>query len=284
MTRNKRKRKSEDQFGSVSHDESGHSSSTQKSINRASIQSLADDFSKILEIVTESQSTLKSIDTRLANLENRVISVENAQAILQSNVAQVGKNCDAVNEEVISLKTQMHIVSTEVKYHREMTSSLSARLMSVEYLSTENNIIVWNTVCDDVATAKSLFQEICTNGLELTKVPEFTIVTNKKEQKFFKVNVKSREAKLMILRNGKKLKNKTFGSNTAMNNVYVSDDAPLCVREARKRLYETKSKLSRKSIPAWVSNTVPPFIQIEREGVGKVKYMYNEPIPELLDC
>ena len=51
----------------------------------------------------------------------------------------------------------MHIVSTEAKYHREMTFSLSARIISVEYLSIENNIILWNTVCVDVATAKHLF-------------------------------------------------------------------------------------------------------------------------------
>ena len=61
-------------------------------------------------------------------------------------------------------------------------------MMSLEYLTTEINIIVWNTVCDDIANGKSLFQEICANGLEWTTVPDFTIVTNKKEQKFFKVN------------------------------------------------------------------------------------------------
>ena len=40
----------------------------------------------------------------------------------------------------------------------------------MEYLITENNIIVWNTVRDDVANAKSLFQKIYVNGLILTTV------------------------------------------------------------------------------------------------------------------
>ena len=47
----------------------------------------------------------------------------------------------------------------------------------------------------------------------------------------------------MILSNGKKLKNKTFGSNGAMKNVHVSDYAPLSFREAQERFYEIKSKL-----------------------------------------
>ncbi|KAK2703810.1 hypothetical protein QYM36_017754 [Artemia franciscana] len=66
-----------------------------------------------------------------------------------------------------------------------------------------------------------------------------------------------------------------------MKNVYVSEDAPLSVREVRKRHCEIKSKSSSKDIPAWVSNTVLPFIQLEKEGVGKVKYKYNNPIPQL---
>ena len=59
----------------------------------------------------------------------------------------------------------------------------------------------------------------------------------------------------MILHYGKKHKNKIFASNGAMKNVHVSDDAPWSVREARKRLYEIKSKLSNSGIRTRITQT-----------------------------
>ena len=43
------------------------------------------------------------------------------------------QSCNVANEEVISLKREKHIESTETKYHHEMKSSMSARMMLVEY-------------------------------------------------------------------------------------------------------------------------------------------------------
>ena len=76
----------------------------------------------------------------------------------------------------------------------------------------------------------------------------------------------------------KKLKGKMMRNQ---QNIYVSDDAPLSVKEARKRLYEKKSRLSSIGITSWVSNTVPPYLQFERPGGRKVKFTCDESIDEL---
>ena len=50
---------------------------------------------------------------------------------------------------------------------------------------------------------------------------------------YFKVNVKNRGNKIVILKNGKKLRGRKIANQP---NIYVSDDAPLSMREARKKI------------------------------------------------
>ena len=244
----------------------------------ASLQTLSEDFSKMMDILRDTRNSVHSIDQRFTTLENKIQAIESEQMALRTELSGSSSRMTAVGNEVSMLKTQVVNLQTEVKYYKEKTLRMSGRIMATEYQPTENNVIVRNTVCEDEDQAKGMFTELCTDGLALPVIPQFSVIEIKKDKKYFKVNVSNRENKIEILKNGKKLKGKMMRNQ---QNIYVSDDAPLSEREARKRLYEKKSRLSSIGITSWVSNTVPPYLQFERPGGRKVKFTCDESIDEL---
>lgn len=246
----------------------------------ASLKTLADDFAKMLTILTENGKKLDSINDSIKMLENRMVSVENTQSELKSEVNTTSSRVTQLESDVLSLRNQMSIIASATKKYETGSADLSRRLMASEYRHTETNIIVWNAPCENTTQAETFFDQLCLEGLGLSMVPRFRVVGSvRKEQPYFKVDVGSRDAKVSVLKNGKKLKGKVIGHH---RNVSVSDDAPISVREARRKLYVKKSRLNAIGVSSWVSNTVPPYIQIDRGGVA-AKFGYDEPIPELCD-
>ena len=57
---------------------------------------------------------------------------------------------------------------------------------------------------------------------------------NKKDEKYFKVNVENRQNKIEILKNGKKLKGRKVENQV---DIYLSYDTAFSVREAKKIIW-----------------------------------------------
>jgi len=245
---------------------------------QVSLMTLSEEFAKMMNIMRETHSSVQSIEQRFIVVENRIKAIESEQLALRSEFSGIKSCTNAVENDISLLKNDNFNLQSEVKYFKEKTLCMSDRLMAAEYQPNENNLVVWNAVCEDEDQAKRMFTEICTDGLNLPVIPHFSVVAIKKDKKYFKVNVKNRGNKIEILKNGKKLKGRNIANQ---GNIYVSDDAPFSVREARKKLYEKKLCLKTMGIISWVSNTVPPYLQFERPGGTKVKFTCDEWIEEL---
>ena len=60
--------------------------------------------------------------------------------------------------------------------------------VKLEATKLENNIILWNAVCEDIDNTKTLFTEDVCPGLELPEV-NFTILQYDRNHKFLKVTI-----------------------------------------------------------------------------------------------
>ena len=63
----------------------------------------------------------------------------------------------------------------------------------------ENNIILWNAVCEDNDNAKVLFAEVVHRGLEIPDV-NFTISQYDRNRKFLKVTLNKKDDKLVAIK------------------------------------------------------------------------------------
>ena len=253
-------------------------SATSSEESQSPLLKLSEDFVTMLAIVKENGSKLDSIDGRMRSLEQRVISVEKAQLEFHASVTEVQARVVSVESETDSIKNQISVITSEAMALRKNNIDLASRLMMCEYQVSDSNIIVWNLPCDSKEDASEAFKQVCLSGLEVSEVPKFTVLQNMKDQKFFKVNVFSREKKIDLLKVSKNLKGKSVRN---LKEIYISDDAPLSVREARKSLFEKKAKLKDIGISAWVSKTVPPFLYFDRPNGSRAKFCPSDIIPEL---
>ena len=226
----------------------------------------------------DNKKVLESIDGRLKTLECRISTVESGHTNLKTEVNRVEAEVTGVKSEIDELKKHLCVVSEEARFFRDSTSNLTNRLMSLEYRSNDSNLIVWNVPCESQNEAKVIFEKICEDGLQMSEVPEFSIVIVEKEKIFFKVNVRSTDAKVDILKRGKRLKGKLVANHI---NIHLSDDAPISIRVARKKLFAMKDKLTALGISSWVSNSIPTVIRIERANGVKAVYQCDQLIPEL---
>ena len=215
----------------ISDASSGLNSVFSKANDELFLKSLADNFTQMLEIVKDNKKVLESIDGRLKALECCISTVESGHTNLSTKVNRVEAEVTGVKSEIDELKKHLCVVSEEARFFRDSTSNLSNRLMSLEYRSNDSNLIVWNVPCESQNEAKVIFENICEDGLQMSEVPEFSIVIVEKEKIFFKVNVRSTDAKVDILKRGKRLKGKLVANHI---NIHLSDDAPISIRVARK--------------------------------------------------
>ena len=81
--------------------------------------------------------------------------------------------------------------------------------MKLQAPKLENNIIIWNAVCEDIDNDKALFTEVVRHGLELPEV-NFTISQHDRNRKLSKVTLNKKDDKFSIIKNASKLKDKTF--------------------------------------------------------------------------
>ena len=83
------------------------------------------------------------------------------------------------------------------------------QIVKLEAAKLENNVIIWNAVCEDIDNAKALFTEVVRHGLELTEV-NFTVSHYDRNRKFLKVTLNKKDNKFSIIRNASKLKDKNI--------------------------------------------------------------------------
>lgn len=274
MGRNKRNRKEV----SFEEDQNDYSSSSPKDGETLSISTLARSFSEILTIVKDNGKKLDGITDQFKSLETRVKSLEEALSGQSQQFSTIQTHVAATENEIINVKSQISVVTAESVFLREENNQLKNRLMHCEYRMNEKNIVVWNVPCDDKEEAKAIFKTVCEEGLGVNETPEFAVTEVKKERRYFKVTVRSKEEKITILKQSKKLKGKTVCGH---KDIYLSDDAPTAVRDIRKRLIEKRSKLADCGIQAWVTKSVPPLLCFDRPNGLRVSFSVNDVIPEL---
>lgn len=224
MGRNKRNRKEV----SFEEDQNDYSSSSPKDGETLSISTLARSFSEILTIVKDNGKKLDGITDQFKSLETRVKSLEEALSGQSQQFSTIQTHVAATENEIINVKSQISVVTAESVFLREENNQLKNRLMHCEYRMNEKNIVVWNVPCDDKEEAKAIFKTVCEEGLGVNETPEFAVTEVKKERRYFKVTVRSKEEKITILKQSKKLKGKTVCGH---KDIYLSDDAPTAVRD-----------------------------------------------------
>ena len=70
-------------------------------------------------------------------------------------------------------------------------------IVKLEATTLENNVIVWNTVCEDIDNVKALLIEAVCHGLELPEV-NFTISKYERNRKFLKVTLNKKKTNILL--------------------------------------------------------------------------------------
>jgi uncharacterized coiled-coil protein SlyX len=254
--------------------------STESSNERHELKSLSDNFSKILEIVTANSSKLDVLTTGFRGLEDRVKSLETTVTDSISIVSALEPKVAAIENENKNMTNQVKVLVDENQLLRSELTSISTRMMNLESKPSENNILIWNIKAKDEIEGATIFKEIVVQGLGLDDVPSFKILDFKPDKRFLKVDLFSKSSKLLLLKNARKLQGKSI---CGFQNIYISDDAPQCVREARKKLISTRMKLRERGIESWVSKSVPPCLFIRRPDGSVTKCNAGEFVQELIN-
>ena len=114
------------------------------------------------------------------------------------------------------------------------------QIVKLKAAKYENNMIIWNAVCEDIDNAKALFTENVRHGLELSEV-NFTISQYDRNRKFLKVTLNKKDNKFSIIKIASKLKDKTFHGNKG--NLFICNDLPAEIRKICKLILVKLDKL-----------------------------------------
>ena len=252
--------------------------STGSSITQITVETLSQNFNKVLEAVQENGRKLDMVNDKLKTLDDRVSKLEVTQSDQCSQVAIHDSRIEVLTNENSSLKSQLSVLVDEAKAQGNAVLEMSDRLVKLEIEQRGKNIIVWNAGCESENVAVALFQDIVKVGLEQPTVPPFKVIQCKKDAKFFKVELSDKETKIGLLRSAKKLKNKNIGP---FKELFLSDDATPELRRARKILFNKRAQLRDAGFDAWVSKSFPPCVQFKRPDGSIAKYFQNDVITEL---
>ena len=272
-----RKRKNPKREGmNISLDTSDDSSSS-----KPEISILAADFKQILEIVKENGNKLDSLCNQLGTLTTRVDNLDKEHSLLKNKMVNSESKIGKIENDTSCLNLQLKICTDElIKLKRKNEDSM-CRIVKLEAAKLENNIIIWNAVCEDIDNAKALFTEVVRHGLELPEV-NFTISQYDRNRKFLKVTLNKKDDKFSIIKNASKLKDKTFHGNNS--NLFISDDVPAEIRKIRKLILAKRDKLRK--IPryeAWISKGIQTNLFVKRPDGSITKYSFSDSIPEVDD-
>ena len=70
-------------------------------------------------------------------------------------------------------------------------------IVKLEAAKLENNVIIWNAVCEDIDNVKALFTEAVRHGLELAEV-NLTISQYDRNRKFLKVTLNKKKTNFLL--------------------------------------------------------------------------------------
>ena len=119
-------------------------------------------------------------------------------------------------------------------------------------------------IVNDEESAKKIFERVITDGIGLNLDFKYSVVDINREKKFIKVEVARKEARILILKNARRLKNKSILEHS---NIFVTDDAPQSVREVRRKLFAVRLKLLNSGVnrgDIWVTKSIPPLLCIRQ--------------------
>ena len=191
-----RKRKNPKREGTnISLDTSDDSSSSkpEKSI-------LAADFKQILEIVKENGNKLDSLCNQLGTLTTGVDNLDKEHSALKNKMVNSESQIGKIENDASCLNLQLKICTDElIKKLKRKNEDSMCRIVKLEAAKLENNIIIWNAVCDDIDNTKALFSEVVRHRLELPEV-NFTISQYDRNRKFLKVILHKKDDKFSIIK------------------------------------------------------------------------------------
>ena len=218
-----------------------------------SLKSLADSLSLVLQTVKE---TLNELNVNFKGLEERISKIE--ESVLESELEVEGIKPTVISMEVETkdLKSLISVLDDENSLLKLQLSSLNHTMMELESKETDKNILVWNVTMNDTVKAKAIFDSIISSCLGIHEVPKYTKADKKPEKKLIKVIMENRKLNVAVLKQARNLCGKTIMGN---QNVFLSDDSPLSVREVQKKLLAIRTSIREKTcFETWITRSIPP--------------------------
>jgi len=120
---------------------------------------LAADFKQILQVVKENGNKLENLCNQLGTLTTRVVNLDEEHLFLKNKVnseSKIGKTENETSCLNLQLKT---CIDELIKLRRKNEDSM-CQIVKLEAGKSENNVITWNAVCEDIDNAKTSFPEV----------------------------------------------------------------------------------------------------------------------------